>query len=143
MAHRSRSRSGSHAISAADPGSGLLSETEQSSITEKVDALSKEAEDLRGEIKELETRYDTTKMSAKQHDKLVKQYLLKLFDINRELLPMKERIEKDAEERERMKIRQKLEASGIKVKAVRGQRIHKKAKTAALKVRSKRRRAKR
>jgi chromosome segregation ATPase len=89
---------------------GTLSEEEHTSLTEKVNSVTKEADDLRGKIKELEGQYSSGKITARQHDKLIKQYLLRLFDVNRELLPLKERIQKDAEEKERAKVRQKLEA---------------------------------
>jgi hypothetical protein len=102
---------------------GLLSESEHSSLTEKVNAISKEADDLRGKIKDLEKQYDSGRITARQHDKLIKQYLLRLFDVNRELLPMKERIQKDAEERERMRVRQKLDAMvGLEKRTTRARR---------------------
>lgn len=99
---------------ATKPGAVLLDESEQSAIVEKVNNLSKEAADLRSKISGLEMQYERQTITAKQHDKLVKKYLVELFDINRELLPLKERIDKDAEERERMKVREKLEAMGVK-----------------------------
>jgi len=104
-------------------GPGLLSEGEHSSLVEKVDSISKEADDLRGKIKDLEKQYDSGRITARQHDKLIKQYLLRLFDVNRELLPLKERIQKDAEERERSRVRQKLEAmSGLEKTSTRARR---------------------
>nr|MDO8099262.1 hypothetical protein [Candidatus Njordarchaeota archaeon] len=104
-------------------GPGLLSEADHSSLVEKVDSISKEADDLRGKIRDLERQYDSGRITARQHDKLIKQYLLRLFDVNRELLPLKERIQKDAEERERMRIRQKLEAMrGLEKRTTRARR---------------------
>jgi DUF438 domain-containing protein len=117
MPHRSNSGSGNQVLATAGSDASLLSESEQAGMTERVNVLTKEADDVRTKIQELDAKYDTSKMTAKQHDKLVKQYLLKLFDVNRELLPLKERIQKDGEERERQRIREKLEATGVKVKA--------------------------
>jgi hypothetical protein len=102
---------------------GLLNESEHSSLTEKVSAISKEADDLRGKIKDLEKQYDSGRITARQHDKLIKQYLLRLFDVNRELLPLKEKIQKDAEERERVRVRQKLESMvGLEKRTTRARR---------------------
>jgi hypothetical protein len=92
----------------------LLAESDRSAISEKVDTLSKEAADLRGKINDLEVQYKRQAITAKQHDKQVKKYLVDLFEVNRELLPLKERIQNDAEERERVRIKEKLEAMGIK-----------------------------
>ena len=92
----------------------LIDESDRSAISEKVDTLSKEAADLRGKINDLEVQYKRQAITAKQHDKQVKKYLVDLFEVNRELLPLKEKIQNDAEERERMKIKEKLEATGVK-----------------------------
>jgi hypothetical protein len=130
-------------MATAGPGAGLLSESEYTSMNERVNILSKEADDVRAKIQELDKKYDTTKMTAKQHDKLVKQHLLKLFEVNRELLPLKERIQRDAEEREKQRIREKLETMGVEVKP---RKRHKKAVTrrvTAAKVKHKRKNAKR
>jgi hypothetical protein len=143
MPHRGSTASENQVLLTTDAGVGLLNESEYSTMNEKVSALSKEADDLRSKIQELETKYDTTKMTAKQHDKLVKQYLLKLFDVNRELLPLKERMQKDGEERERQRIRQKLEAMGVKVKTVRRHKKVSSRKAHAAKVQPKRKNAKR
>jgi hypothetical protein len=119
---------------------GLLSDSDQSSLMEKVNAISKEADDLRGKIKDLEKQYDSGRLTARQHDKLIKQYLLRLFDVNRELLPLKERIQKDAEEKERMRIRQKLEAmSGLEKRATRARRRRRARMEARRKIQSRRR----
>lgn len=83
-------------------------------MAEKIDMLSKEAADLRTSINDLEVQYKRQAITAKQHDKQVKKYLVELFDINRELLPLKERIQNDAEQKERIKIKEKLEAMGVK-----------------------------
>jgi hypothetical protein len=91
----------------------LLTDSDRSAISEKVDTLSKQAADLRGRISDLEAQYTRQAITAKQHDKQVKKYLVDLFEINRELLPLKERIQNDAEERERIRIKEKLEAKGI------------------------------
>jgi hypothetical protein len=143
MPRRSDGASAGPVLPSANPAAGPLSESDASEMSVKVNALSKEATDLRGKIKELETRYDTTKMTAKQHDKLVKQYLLKLFDVNRELLPLKEQMEKDTEEQERQRIRQRLEAMGVKVKPVKRRAVVRSRKTAATKVQRRRKNAKR
>jgi hypothetical protein len=109
----------------------LLNESDRTTISEKVDTLSKEAADLRGKINDLEVQYKRQAITAKQHDKQVKKYLVDLFEINRELLPLKERIQNDAEERERMKIKEKYEAIGItpsKAGSPKKRRVAKKAK---------------
>lgn len=108
----------------------LLSESEQSNIAEKVNTLSQEASNLRTKISDLEIQYEKQTITAKQHDKLVKKYLVELFDINRELLPLKERIQNDAEERERVKVREKLGAmgGGRKARPIKKQGAKKKAK---------------
>ena len=117
MPHRSNSGSADQVLAATEPEAVLPNESGQTEIIDKVNALTKEADDVRAKIQGLETKYDTTKMTAKQHDKLVKQYILKLFEVNRELLPLKEQIQKDAEDKEKQRIREKLEAMGVKVKA--------------------------
>ena len=143
MPHRNSSGSGNQVLVTAEPEAGLLSESEQTNVIERVDTLTKEADDVRSKIQGLDAKYDTSKLTAKQHDKLVKQYLLKLFEVNRELLPLKERIQRDAEEREKQRIREKLEAMGIKVKTP---KHHKKAvsrKLSATKARRGRKKARR
>ena len=91
-----------------------LDKSDQSTIHDKVDTLSKAAADLRSKISDLEMQYERQSITARQHDKQVKKYLVELFDINRQLLPLKEKIQNDAEEKERTKIREKLEAMGVK-----------------------------
>jgi hypothetical protein len=117
-----------------------LKESDQSAIHEKVDTLSKAAADLRSKISDLEMQYERQSITARQHDKQVKKYLVELFDINRQLLPLKEKIQNDAEEKERTRIREKLEAMGVKQgkkASPKKQKATKKAKPA----RTKRRRA--
>jgi hypothetical protein len=96
------------------PDPAPLNESDRSTIHEKVDTLSKAAADLRSKISDLEMQYERQSITARQHDKQVKKYLVELFDINRQLLPLKEKIENDAEEKERARIREKLDAMGVK-----------------------------
>ncbi len=119
----------------------LLSESEQSSLTEKVNTLTKGADDLRIKIKDLETEYERDKIKPRQHDKQVKQYLCQLFDINREILPLKERLQRDAEEEERMKVRQKLEAMGARGEKTISARKHAPLRETATRTKSRRKRA--
>jgi hypothetical protein len=144
MPHRSSNGiSGNEVLLAAEPAASPISAPDNPGVTEKVDALTKEADDLRSKIQQLETKYDTSQMTARQHDKLVKQYLLKLFDVNRQLLPLKEQMQKEAEEDERQRVRQKLEAMGYTAKTkVRHKKVRSR-KVAAPKVRHKRKNAKR
>ncbi|WXG45409.1 MAG: hypothetical protein WED05_01610 [Candidatus Atabeyarchaeum deiterrae] len=86
-----------------------LNEEEYASTVKKITELSTECENLRAQIKTLEEQYEAGKITAKQHDKQVKQHLLRLFDVNRELLPLKESVQRHDEDREREKVRQKLE----------------------------------
>jgi hypothetical protein len=119
----------------------LLSESEQSSLTEKVNTLTKGADDLRIKIKNLETEYGRDRITARQHDKQVKQYLCQLFDVNREILPLKERIQRDAEEKERMKVRQKLEVMGAMREKTKSARKHAAPRKTATRTKSRRKRA--